>query len=505
MLINDFLLSDENPSVELDDRQLQRGVHCTDLVSRHSKRSFCFTKSYGKYFEGTGSLLCTSSGRIRYFSPKEIANLHYFPSQYQFPDPITVRQSYALLGNSLNVFVVAVLLENLIERVWQFRLDVCFLSDMNSRTLKRIANTRLKARSELKPEEWQRYNYVDDTSLISCRNDQIERIDARNVTREEFIEKYERPAKPVIIQHLIDDWPAMEKWSIEKVARKYRNQRFKVGEDDDGRSVKMKMKYFLDYAQNNRDDSPLYLFESSFGEHAKKRRLLDDYDIPEYFNEDLFHLVGEHRRPPHRWWCIGPQRSGTGIHVSGNDWRTARLLSSIRPINQVNLSLTETDLFQIDPLGTSAWNALISGHKRWCIFPPSTPAELLKPSSADAPQSKHEGITWFKVIYPRTQSSSWPKEYACIEAVQHPGEVIFVPGKLVDETHVEWVRRGRKETHEQQKTQLLRAVLPRRMRLEMIRLACQNNIQWRRGNDSLSPHRWREDWQTSSRDSPWEK
>ena len=188
---------------------------------------------------------------------------------------------------------------------------------MNSRTLKRISTTRLKARSELKAEEWQQYNYYDDTSLITCTNDQIERIDARNVTREEFIEKYERPAKPVIIQHLIDDWPAMEKWTINKLARKYRNQKFKVGEDDDGRSVKLKMKYFLDYAQNNRDDSPLYLFESSFGEHAKKRRLLDDYDIPEYFNEDLFHLVGEHRRPPHRWWCIGPQRSGTGIHVSG--------------------------------------------------------------------------------------------------------------------------------------------------------------------------------------------
>jgi len=187
---------------------------------------------------------------------------------------------------------------------------------MNSRTLKRISNVRLKARSELQLDEWQQHNYYYDQNLVTCSKDQIERIDARNVTREDFIEKYERPAKPVIIQHLIDDWPAMDKWSIEKLGKKYRNQRFKVGEDDDGKSVKLKMKYFLDYALNNHDDSPLYLFESSFGEHPKKKRLLDDYDLPDYFSEDLFHLVGEHRRPPYRWWCIGPQRSGTGIHVS---------------------------------------------------------------------------------------------------------------------------------------------------------------------------------------------
>lgn len=91
-------------------------------------------------------------------------------------------------------------------------------------------------------------------------------------------------------------------------------------------------------------------------------------------------------------------------------------------------------------MGTSAWNALISGHKRWCIFPPSTPPELLKPTSADAAKSKHEGITWFKTIYPRTQLSSWPKQYPCIEAIQHPGEVIFVPGKFSSYFNIESIK-----------------------------------------------------------------
>ncbi|CAI7837090.1 unnamed protein product [Closterium sp. NIES-53] len=142
----------------------QRWGECFDIVTAASVRCNCFTKSYTKYAKGTGSVLLTQGAELatrvpaaaaasegvcegdsdpasqalreqpctaeeqpcvrfngtpltqlplRYFTPREVANLHSFPHTFTFPPHVTMKQRYALLGNSVSVAVVAHLLRHL--------------------------------------------------------------------------------------------------------------------------------------------------------------------------------------------------------------------------------------------------------------------------------------------------------------------------------------------------------------------------------------------------------
>ena len=76
-----------------------------------------------------------------------------------------------------------------------------------------------------------------------------------------------------------------------------------VGADDDGYAVRLKLKHFLGYLEDPnhmQDDSPMYIFDGTFGDRDGSKKLCGDYSIPGWFSEDLMQLVGDRRRPPYR-------------------------------------------------------------------------------------------------------------------------------------------------------------------------------------------------------------
>ncbi|KAJ1965623.1 hypothetical protein IWQ62_002618 [Dispira parvispora] len=376
----------------------------------------------------------------------------------------------------------------------------------------KIRKAKQSGRSELKLDEWSRFDFANHDFWLSPNNDNLDRIVYDQVGPVEFMTRFQGPGQPVVIQGATEGWLAHRHWNEATLVERYGNQRFKVGEDDDGKAVYLKLKHFIRYVHQGaeRDDSPLYIFDSNFRgsgkkpvlptrrwmkslpvfptshrvlgkvspsgsstpvstrynsssseeEHGqclpRKRRkpassltsqttspelsgspvinaaeryckgdLLADFRIPKYFAVDLFRLTGN-RRPPHRWFVAGPARSGTGIHL--------------------------------DPLGTSAWNALVVGHKRWALFPPTTPRRLVDPPMKPF---DHEAASWFYHVFPKfnqpptseffrvyglyygydcnNQREAW--DLACrykhltlgeivgmVQVLHRPGETIFVPG-----------------------------------------------------------------------------
>ncbi len=284
---------------------------------------------------------------------------------------------------------------------------------------------------------YQHFTATEGEKYHSCHNTIPARLDAKYTSPKQFQDNYESKGIPCVFTNIPqgydvpsppprnsfeekkesshDDtgadternpnaWPALERWKLDNLQNdpELRERPLKCGEDDDEHSIRIKLKHFMKYLHNNIDDSPLYIFEGSFDEDRLAKSLLQDYRVPSYFNEDLFHLVGEKRRPPYRWFLVGPERSGTCVHI--------------------------------DPLATSAWNTLIEGKKRWVLFPPHISKSTVKGKSVIKKDEDDEAVHYFTTILPRMKKAARDsggtgryENFECYEFTQFAGETVFIP------------------------------------------------------------------------------
>ncbi|KAA0163495.1 hypothetical protein FNF31_02889 [Cafeteria roenbergensis] len=263
-----------------------------------------------------------------------------------------------------------------------------------------LRSAKERARADLDLDEWEKQGWASKPIAVAegATYGHIERVHTDDLSVEAFRERFERANLPVLIGGVVDKWPAAVNWEPERLSKRLRHRMFKCGEDDDGHAVKIKLKYFNRYMATTRDDSPLYIFDSAFTKDDRCKKLMDDFEVPPQFPEDLFQLSGDSRRPPYRWFLMGPRRSGTCLHI--------------------------------DPLATSAWNALVRGRKRWVLFPPDADVPLVRGKVDGIVRSGEddEAVDYFALHLPRIlEKGGGAEAMGCIQFVQHPGETLFVP------------------------------------------------------------------------------
>jgi len=245
----------------------------------------------------------------------------------------------------------------------------------------------------------------------------VERAPA-GLTRAEFVARYERPNLPVILTDVVGGWPAFGGGGAGREGEQGRSgggerrggggkqeqagtaaaatvpaasaqaaaaaappapwsslsallERTPLGASGSPVVVgnqEWDLAQYVAYARDNDDEMPLYLFDKHFCDKAPA--MAEQYSSPRrVFGDDLFALLPAGCRPDWRWLIAGPARSGSTFHV--------------------------------DPNATSAWNAVVSGSKRWVMFPPGgAPPPGVHPSADGAEVAAPVSILeWYWAFY----------------------------------------------------------------------------------------------------------
>ena len=196
-------------------------------------------------------------------------------------------------------------------------------------------------------------------------------------------------SKPAVFTDSLQTWSDATRFDVANLEQQLADAEWAVGDDDDeeGMAVTMLLADYLTYARHQRDDAPLYIFDDSILEHESSLSVA--YAAPPCLPNDLMGAMPD--RPPHRWVLIGCERTGSAPHQ--------------------------------DPHATAAWNTVVSGRKRWVLFPPDVPEAAIFPDVDPGGVARTSASHWLMDVYPRLGALNG------IEVEQKAGETVYVPSQ----------------------------------------------------------------------------
>jgi len=150
----------------------------------------------------------------------------------------------------------------------------------------------------------------------------------------EFRERFAAPGLPVVLTGLTDHWPA-RRWTPEGIAQRFPQTVVEVTPDKSTVEGTRRMK-LSEYVQALESGQTQGDYLTSWCFRTDCPELLKDFDIPEYFSHDWLEELP--RKNDMLWLFLGAAGSGMGLHQD---------------------------------LGhTAAWNAQVTGRKRWALIAP---------------------------------------------------------------------------------------------------------------------------------------
>ena len=250
-------------------------------------------------------------------------------------------------------------------------------------------------RSPLLYGKWCREHLALD--LFECSLSHIDAVESSALDTTAFTAKYDERSRPVLLLRGAAQWQSFKQYGpdsgpggMHRFCRDHADLRMRVSHSFHGAgSLRCKLADYSRYCLWQHDEVPLYVFDAKFATIHEPLRAL--YDIPVQFEHDMFSHLGS-MRPSYRWLVMGPARCGAPWHI--------------------------------DPIGTSAWNGLVCGRKRWAMYPPGhiPPGVLVHGGDIYGGVQSPPSASWYCEVYPKLLPHQRP-----LEIMQRPGDIIFVP------------------------------------------------------------------------------